>query len=423
MSVAAATNHITTLPYDANGNLTSDGANALVYDAENRVVSAANSGASGSYTYDGNGLRVKRVSGSTTTVYIFSGTKVIAEYDNGAAPTAPSREYIYSGGALLAKIDSSGTKYYHQDQLSNRLVTDSSGSAVEQLGTFPFGDSWYNGTSDKLQFSTYERDSESGNDYALARQYVWRLARFTALDPLSGSIGDPQSLNRYTYVRNNPTGLVDPSGMVDCLPGMVENCATTGSGTPTDGSCSAGPDGSLHCYYQDRVTADPVTNPAYVGPSIGGGNQPFSIGGGGAERGGGDGSTANSRTKTPWYKNSCITNALGKGAFHIAIDAIGLIPEGGLVSRAVGNFAGYRGIVATQQGTKAIQAVKTGTGISSTGVGSNDTSGTGVIGTGLGVAGIVSTLAGATPVVGQVLSGVSIGLDAIKVGMDISNCR
>jgi hypothetical protein len=40
VSVAAATNHITTLPYDANGNLTNDGANALVYDAENRVVSA-----------------------------------------------------------------------------------------------------------------------------------------------------------------------------------------------------------------------------------------------------------------------------------------------------------------------------------------------------------------------------------------------
>jgi hypothetical protein len=55
-------------------------------------------------------------------VYIFSGSKVLAEYDNGAAPTSPSREYIYSGGALLAKIDSSGTKYYQRDQFSNRLA-------------------------------------------------------------------------------------------------------------------------------------------------------------------------------------------------------------------------------------------------------------------------------------------------------------
>jgi RHS repeat-associated protein len=83
---------------------------------------------------------------------------------------------------------------------------------ARNLDFLPFGDSWYNGTSDKLQFTTYERDSESGNDYALARNYVWRLARFTALDPLSGSIGDPQSLNRYTYVQNDPIDLVDPSG-------------------------------------------------------------------------------------------------------------------------------------------------------------------------------------------------------------------
>lgn len=71
-------------------------------------------------------MRVEKVSGSTTTVYIFSGSKVIAEYDNGAGVASPSREYIYGGGVLLAKIDASGTKYYHQDQLSNRLVTDSS---------------------------------------------------------------------------------------------------------------------------------------------------------------------------------------------------------------------------------------------------------------------------------------------------------
>jgi len=39
---------------------------------------------------------VKKISGSTT-VYIFSGSKVIAEYDNGAAVGSPSREYVYGG--------------------------------------------------------------------------------------------------------------------------------------------------------------------------------------------------------------------------------------------------------------------------------------------------------------------------------------
>jgi RHS repeat-associated protein len=190
----------------------------LVYDAENRVVSATNGGCSGSYTRDGNGLRVEKVCGSTTTVYIFSGSKVIAEYDNGAVPTSPSREYIYSGGALLAKIASGTSTYYHQDQLSNRLVTDSNGNSLEQLGTYPFGESWYNTGNEKWLFTTYERDAESLNDYAMARSYVNRLARFSAMDPLGGDTSDPQSLNAYPYVENDPANLVDPTGAIMLVP-------------------------------------------------------------------------------------------------------------------------------------------------------------------------------------------------------------
>ena len=70
---------------------------------------------------------MKKVASSTTTVYIFSGTKVIAEYDNGAAPSSPTREYVYSRSSLITKIESGATKYYHSDHLSNRVVTDSTG--------------------------------------------------------------------------------------------------------------------------------------------------------------------------------------------------------------------------------------------------------------------------------------------------------
>ena len=97
----AQTNRPDGMCFDANGNLTAESgtcppaAPTYAYDAENRLI--AYSGAAGAYTYDGNNLRVKKVAGSTSTVYIFSGTKVIAEYDNGAAPASPSREYIYSG--------------------------------------------------------------------------------------------------------------------------------------------------------------------------------------------------------------------------------------------------------------------------------------------------------------------------------------
>ena len=123
-------------------------------------------------------------------------------------------------GALLAKIDSSGTKYYHQDHLSNRMVTNSSGTDVADIGHFPYGESWYNAAGDKLMFTTYERDAESGNDYAQARYNVNRLGRFSSLDPLAGNISDPQSLNRYSYVRNMPVMLADPSG---ACPSTVQN--------------------------------------------------------------------------------------------------------------------------------------------------------------------------------------------------------
>lgn len=218
-----------------------DGVNTLTYDGEARAVAASGSLGSGTYTVDGNGLRVKKVAGSTTTVYIFSGSKVIAEYQNGAAPSAPTTEYVYAGGTLIAKINSSGTNYYHQDHLSNRLVTNSSGGAVEQLGHFPFGESWYNATSDKLMFTTYERDSESGNDYAMARYHVSRLGRLSSPDPLSGSTSNPQSLNRYSYSLNDPAILTDPSGaLTGCHTAQetLPDKSQTASGHGTDDSDS-----------------------------------------------------------------------------------------------------------------------------------------------------------------------------------------
>jgi RHS repeat-associated protein len=235
VSVDPATNRITGTPYayDASGNMTNDGLNTLTYDGENRAASSVNISSSGTYTYDGSGLRVNKISGSTTTVYIFSGPKVVAEYDNGAAPTAPSREYIYSDTALLARVDATGTEYFHHDHLSNRMVTDSTSHIVEQMAHYPYGESWYNTAADKLLFTSYERDTESGNDYAQARYYVNRLGRFSAVDPFSGSVSDPQSLNRYPYVLNNPISLIDPQGT---------NCNWddgTSDDTPIDGGADA----------------------------------------------------------------------------------------------------------------------------------------------------------------------------------------
>ena len=215
VSVNASNNRINTsgYTYDAGGNMTNDGVNTIVYDGENRATGSSNGSASGVYTYDGNGLRVQKVSGATTTVTIFSGGLDIAEYFNGAAPSAPGNEFIYVGSQRILLIQS-GTNYYlHNDHLSLRVRTNSSGNIVDQRGHFPFGETWYSPSGAPLIFTSYYRDTESGNDYALARTYVNRLGRFSSPDPIAGDVGDPQSLNRYAYVRNSPTSSTDTTGL------------------------------------------------------------------------------------------------------------------------------------------------------------------------------------------------------------------
>lgn len=239
VSVGATTNRITTsgYAYDASGDMTNDGVNTLVYDGENRVTSAASGSSSGTYTYDGNGIRVKKVSGSTTTVTIFSGGLRIAEYVNGVAPSAPTNEYIYSGSQIIAAIQSGTTYYFHNDHLSLRARTNTSGTLADQRGHYPFGETWYSPSGAPLIFTSYYRDSESGNDYAMARSYVNRLGRFSSPDPLMGSVSDPQSLNRYAYAGNDPGNLVDPSGLGPCRAAKVPS-ACGGETSPRQGGGS-----------------------------------------------------------------------------------------------------------------------------------------------------------------------------------------
>lgn len=142
---------------------------------------------------------------------------MIAEYDNGAAPSSPSREYIYTdsdnGAKLLAIVSNGTTEYFHQDHLSIRLFTNASGSDVGEQGHYPFGESMYqNNSTTEWRFTTYQRDQESGLDYALARFYNSRVAGFCSVDPIEGNPEDPLSWNRYSYAENDPINRLDPSG-------------------------------------------------------------------------------------------------------------------------------------------------------------------------------------------------------------------
>ena len=233
LSISATTNRITSsgFSYDASGNMTNDALNTYTYDAESRIKSKSG-GTSATYYYDGASLRVKKVVGSTTTRYIYSGTKVVAEYDNGAAVGLPTKEYIYSGSTLVVTLNGSTPTYHHQDHLSVRVNSNSGGTKVGDQGHYPFGESWYSSsTTTKWQFTSYERDSESGLDYAIFRYDSSRFGRFMTPDLLAGRISNPQSLNRYAYVQNDPVNRIDPFGLDD--------------GPHSDDATCTGPDGTV----------------------------------------------------------------------------------------------------------------------------------------------------------------------------------
>jgi RHS repeat-associated protein len=229
----------TGISYDSDGDMTQDTVYSYTYNAENRIITATGmTGGPYCYTYDGNGLRVMKAHANggsctgTVTVDMLYWRNIagntIAETDGSGSTTNSSyNEYLFFAGRRIAQSNpSSGSVYYYfVDHLgSTRVVTTATGTACYEVDYLPYGNEntpsgFTNTCSTRYRFTGYERDAETaygtsaGNDYAFARYYNSRLGRFMTGDPLGGDTSDPQTLNRYSYVRNNSLNAVDPSGM------------------------------------------------------------------------------------------------------------------------------------------------------------------------------------------------------------------
>ncbi len=131
---------------------------------------------------------------------------------------------------LQAPDSSLRIRYYHQDHLgSSSVITDTKGKVVEETAYYPFGDvrNEYRPRQidEPYKFTQKERDSESRLNYFEARYLAGPLSRFTVPDPkyarpesLSPDemplyLAQPQRINLYSYVRNNPLSYVDPTGL------------------------------------------------------------------------------------------------------------------------------------------------------------------------------------------------------------------
>ena len=139
------------------------------------------------------------------------------------------KRFVFLNGHIVARRDSStgNVYYFYSDHLGSMgVVTDSLGETIEnESDYYPYGGERVITTSlsdEHYKFTGKERDSESGLDMFGARYYSSNIGRFMTPDwsptPEAipyGELSNPQSLNRYAYVKNNPTTLTDPDGHCD----------------------------------------------------------------------------------------------------------------------------------------------------------------------------------------------------------------
>ncbi len=206
---AATTTPAGTLTYDANGNAVSRGSQTLTYNWDNRLVRVVAAGVGLAFTYDGDGRRARKVDqAGAPTLYLGR----LWERNHS---TAQETQYVYAAGRLVAFKQAGTVHYVLADHLGSTMLQLSASGAVEKRMRYSaFGqarDSAAGLLTDR-RFTGQRLDTAVDlYDYG-AREYDQTSARFTQPDSASPGIGTPQSLNRYSYVLNNPLRYVDPTG-------------------------------------------------------------------------------------------------------------------------------------------------------------------------------------------------------------------
>ncbi|TQV89601.1 FG-GAP-like repeat-containing protein [Aliikangiella coralliicola] len=220
--------------YDANGNMVSGGGKTISYSTFDKPLQIVKGGHTSQFKYSPGNNRYKRVdidSNGTTTRYYLGGLEVIHNSDG----TKELRRNL--GGTLISynynssnNLTTTSTRYLHTDNLGSiDVITDENGAIVQEQSFDAFGKrrsaaNWssLNATGlatynvhqlvTNLGYTGHEQLDEVGLIHMNGRIYDPSLGRFLQADPHIQSPSNTQSLNRYSYVLNNPLSYTDPSG-------------------------------------------------------------------------------------------------------------------------------------------------------------------------------------------------------------------
>jgi RHS repeat-associated protein len=225
------------------------------------------SGSTLTEAYNALGWRVEASNASGVVDYLHDAAGEMI----GGSLTGGSNQYIYFRGGLMAQYWN-GASFAHLNGLgSTQQFTDWTGANPVDTLFYPWGqpvnssvESLWAGFNDGNGWLLHEWQTDT-------RRYTPSAGRWFTPDPLGGDVTNPQSLNRYAYVLNNPTSLTDPLGL-----------------------------GSEECS-QSNDDNDCCNDPNYVGAECGGDGWPsgWPIWGGG----GGGGGSSPTPTPTPTANN------------------------------------------------------------------------------------------------------------------------
>jgi RHS repeat-associated protein len=159
-----------------------------------------------------------------------------------------SRAWVPLPGGGTAVYDysvSNGLYFYrHPDWLgSSRVTSTPSRAFAETQAYMPFGETYFVDGSGDVAFTGQNSNNVAGLFDFPAREYSSVQGRWLSPDPAglaAVDASDPQTWNRYAYVRNGPLNTTDPSGLHDtpdeCFFDPFCNLTTWGFPVPTPSS-------------------------------------------------------------------------------------------------------------------------------------------------------------------------------------------